>query len=413
MAAHDLPRSPLAPKTFPSVNQIRGAELRTYPAGFKYKGRDDLIIAVFEPGTQAAGVFTSSKAAAASVHWCRKALDQGASARALIVTAGNANAYTGAAGVSAIEEMTSALSEELNCEAEHIQIAQTGVIGQPFPADKFISAYKEALKSPSASFEQAARAIATTDTFPKAAMRTCEIEGVSVTLSGVAKGSGMIAPDMATMLGFVMTDAKLPGHILQKLLKRAVDRSFNAITVDGDTSTNDMVLAFATGVAGNPDFSDATDPRLEGFAQALEALCQDLAQQIVRDGEGASKFLSITVKGAKSEADAKTVAMTIANSPLVKTAVAGEDPNWGRIIMAVGKAPVELKVEHLKLHFGPHLVAEQGAVSAAYSEDQGADYFKQEELEFTIDLCDGEASFTVWTCDLTHGYISINADYRS
>ncbi|MGD8326805.1 MAG: bifunctional glutamate N-acetyltransferase/amino-acid acetyltransferase ArgJ [Sphingomonadales bacterium] len=413
MAAHDLPRSPLAPKTFPSVDEIRGVGLRSYAAGFKYKGRDDLLIAVFEPGTQAAGVFTSSKAAAASVHWCKKTLEQGTSARALIVTAGNANAYTGAAGESAITEMVAALTAELKCEAGQVLIAQTGVIGQPFPADKFISACRPALASPTASFEQAARAIATTDTFPKAAMKICEIDGVSVTLSGIAKGSGMIAPDMATMLGFVMTDAQLPSLVLQQLLKRAVDHSFNAITVDGDTSTNDMVLAFATGAAGNPDISDAADPRLEGFAKALEALCQDLAQQIVRDGEGASKFLSITVQGAKSEADAKAVAMTIANSPLIKTAVAGEDPNWGRIIMGVGKAPVDLNVDQLKLYFGPKLVAEQGAVCADYSEDWGVHYFKQAELEFTIDLCDGEAAFTVWTCDLTHGYISINADYRS
>lgn len=409
MAGHDLPVSPLAPKAFPSITGIRGVDLRVMAAGFKYKGRDDLLIALFDEGTTVAGVFTSSKAAAASISWDKDALADG-EARALIVTAGNANAYTGGEGRTSVVNMADALSQTLGCTPQHIQIAQTGVIGQLFPTDIFLSTYENTLATPAASFEQAAKAIATTDTFPKAAVRTCEISGVPVTLAGIAKGSGMIAPNMATMLGFVMTDAKLPNDVLQSALKEAVDTSFNAITVDGDTSTNDMVLAFATSAAENPNVSEA---ELADFQAALIALCQDLAQQIVRDGEGASKFISIKVQGAKDVAEAKAVGTTIANSPLVKTAIAGEDPNWGRIIMAVGNAPVALDIEKIRLYFGDKLVSENGAVHPAYEEEWGVVYFKNAELDFTVDLGQGDADFTIWTCDLTHGYISINADYRS
>lgn len=409
MAGHNLPISPLAPKTFPKVHGIRGVELHTKEVGFKYQGRDDLLIALFQPGTTVAGVFTSSKAAAASVDWCKQALS-GGEARALVVTAGNANAYTGQGGQEAVVDMARALSGALDCAPEHIHIAQTGVIGQPFPVGAFLNSYKDALAAPAVGFEQAAQAIATTDTFPKASTYMCEIDGEKVTLAGIAKGSGMIAPNMATMLGFIMTDAKLPADQLQNMLKEAVDHSFNAITVDGDTSTNDMALAFATGAADN---GTVPADQLGGFKDALQSLCQDLAQQIVRDGEGASKFISIKVQGAGTTANAKAVGASIANSPLVKTAIAGEDPNWGRIIMAIGNAPVDLDVDEVRLYFGDMLVAEKGAVHPAYEEEWGSAYFKNAELSLTLDLGQGDAEFTIWTCDLTHGYISINADYRS
>jgi len=409
MAGHDLPISPLAPGIFPKIGGIRGVELYTKEAGFKYQGRDDLLIALFQPGTTVAGVFTSSKAAAASVGWCKQSVSEG-EARALVVTAGNANAYTGQGGEEAVVTMAGALSSKLGCAPEYIQIAQTGVIGQPFPVDVFLDSYQQALAAPAVGFEQAAKAIATTDTFPKASTYMCEVGGVKVTLAGIAKGSGMIAPNMATMLGFIMTDVKLPAETLQSMLKEAVDHSFNAITVDGDTSTNDMVLIFATGAAAHMSVSAE---ELSAFKDALQALCQDLAQQIVRDGEGASKFISIKVQGAGNGAEAKAVAASIANSPLVKTAIAGEDPNWGRIIMAVGNAPVDLDIEKVRLYFGDMLVAENGAVHPAYEEERGSAYFKNAELDITLDLGQGAAEFTVWTCDLTHGYISINADYRS
>jgi glutamate N-acetyltransferase/amino-acid N-acetyltransferase len=406
--------SPLAPANLPDLPSIDGVRLGALASGVRYQGRSDLMLAEFVPGTSVAGMLTKSLTAAAPVDWCREALP-GGRARALIVNSGNANAFTGAAGVSAVSRTVDAASALLGCQREQVFVSSTGVIGEPLPLVKIINVLPglHAGISPN-GWSDAAHAIMTTDTFAKLATRTAVIDGRPVTLNGIAKGSGMIAPDMATMLAYVVTDAALPAPLMQAMLKSSVDRSFNAITVDSDTSTSDTVLLFATAkVPVEPAPAGLRDRRLKGFRDALDSLCLDLAHQIVRDGEGASKFVSITVTGAASARAARRIGFAVANSPLVKTAIAGSDPNWGRIVMAVGKAGEKADRDKLKIKIGPTLITEGGMVRPDYDEAPVADYMRGQDIAFEIDVGVGRGRATVWTCDLTHGYIDINADYRS
>ena len=395
---------------------IAGVHLATAQAGIKYQGRTDLLLAVFEPAARVAGVFTRSRCAAAPVDWCRAILAAG-KASALVVNSGNANAFTGMKGRNAAKASAEAAARAVGCRPEEVFLASTGVIGEPLDPAPFTAHLAEmAERAAPEGFLDAARAMMTTDTFAKVATRTARIGGKSVTLNGIAKGSGMIAPDMATMLAFVFTDAGIGQEPLQKSLAKAVRGSFNAITVDGDTSTSDTVLLFATGAAGSRGVPEITEPggrALSGFQGALDDLCRDLAQQIVKDGEGASKFAEITVSGAVSAASAKKIALSVANSPLVKTALAGEDANWGRVVMAVGKAGEPADRDRLSIHFGPYRVAFKGERDADYSEAQMSRYMKGAEITIGIDLGLKRGKATVWTCDLTRGYIAINADYRS
>ncbi len=412
----DLVISPLAPARFPEMPMVPGVRLATAATGLKYTGRDDLFIAAFDDDATMAGVFTTSATAAAPVLWCQEILSLG-KARALVCNAGNANAFTGAAGHRTVKETAAALADAIGCAPEEIFVASTGVIGEPFDAGVLTRHFSEMFAHPSASWEEAARAIMTTDTFPKGAFARARLQGKDVTICGIAKGSGMIAPNMATMLAFLFTDAALPAPLLQALLKRAVDESFNCITVDGDTSTNDTVLLAATGKAGNDasllESLQASDPALTAFAEALNTVCGDLARQIVRDGEGAEKFVTVRVSGAPDDDGAKRIAMSIANSPLVKTAIAGEDPNWGRIVMAVGKAGVPVRQEEIAISIGGIRITENGAVVPGYDETPVAEHMKGREIDIAVAVGTGPGKATVWTCDLTHRYIDINADYRS
>jgi glutamate N-acetyltransferase/amino-acid N-acetyltransferase len=408
-----IARSPLAPEMFPDLPPISGVEMTATNAAIKYKDRPDLLLMAFQPGTVAAGVFTKSLCPSAPVDWCRQHL-MGGEARAVIVNAGNANAFTGEAGAAACEEVVAAVADALACRPSRVFAASTGVIGEVLPATKItshIAAMAGALKAD--AWADAAAAIMTTDTFPKAATRSAEIAGTPVTINGIAKGSGMIAPDMATMLSFIATDAALPADVLQACLSAATEVSFNRTTVDSDTSTSDTVMAFATGAAGNAAVSDADAPELADFRDALMDLCVDLAQQVVRDGEGATKFITVAVSGAEHDAAAKRTALAIANSPLVKTAIAGEDANWGRIVMAVGKAGERAERDKLAIRIGGVDVAKDGAAVAGFDEAPVAAHMKGAEIDIEVDLNLGEGAAVVWTCDLTHGYISINADYRS
>ena len=406
--------SPLAPAQLPNLPPIDGVRLGALASGVRYQGRTDLMLAEFDPGTSVAGVLTKSLTAAAPVEWCREALPAGR-ARALIVNSGNANAFTGAAGVGAMSRTVDAAAAMLGCDREQVFVSSTGVIGEPLPLEKIIESLPRLRTDLSPNgWSNAAHAIMTTDTFAKLATRSATIDGRSVTVNGIAKGSGMIAPDMATMLGYVVTDAALPAPLMQTMLKSSVDRSFNAITVDSDTSTSDTVLLFATGkVPVEPAPTELRDRRLKGFREALDAVCLDLAHQIVCDGEGASKFVSITVTGAASARAARRIGFAVANSPLVKTAIAGSDPNWGRIVMAVGKAGEKADRDKLKIKIGPTVITEGGMVRPDYDEAPVADYMRGQEITFDIDVGVGRGRATVWTCDLTHGYIDINADYRS
>jgi glutamate N-acetyltransferase/amino-acid N-acetyltransferase len=412
----DLPVSPLAPERFPDMPAIPGVRLATCATGVKYKGRDDLLLALLAPDTAIAGVLTTSRTASAPVLWCRRQLAHGR-ARAIIVNAGNANAFTGRAGAETVRETVSAAARHAACAPEEIFVASTGVIGEPLDARlltrHFDALFARAGSDSPAGWEAAARAIMTTDTFPKGATAQAEIGGVTVRLCGIAKGSGMIAPNMATMLAFLFTDARLPAPVLQEMLAAAADRTFNCITVDGDTSTSDTVLLAATGQAENPVPERADAPQLSAFREALEDVCRDLATQIVRDGEGAEKFVTIRVRGAGHDAAARQIAMSIANSPLVKTAIAGEDPNWGRIVMAVGKAGVDVAQEDLVIRIGGILVARDGAVAPGYDEAPVAAHMKGRYIDIEVEVGSGSGAATVWTCDLTHRYIDINADYRS
>ncbi|MGV6872914.1 bifunctional glutamate N-acetyltransferase/amino-acid acetyltransferase ArgJ [Pseudochelatococcus sp. B33] len=408
--------SPLAPKSYPDLPPVAGVRFATAAAGIRYKGRTDVLLALFDPGTAVAGVFTRSRCPSAPVDWCRANLAQGA-ARALVVNSGNANAFTGRKGREATA-LTAKLAAGVagSSEAE-VFLASTGVIGEPLDATKFGNVLADCAKAATeGGWLDAARAIMTTDTFPKVATRTATIGGVPVTVNGFAKGAGMIAPDMATMLAFVFTDAPLTPAALQGLLSRGVQGSFNAVTVDSDTSTSDTLLAFATGAAaarGAPRIETAGDRRLSGFRSALNSLLVDLAQQVARDGEGARKFITVKVEGAVSAASAKRVALSIANSPLVKTAVAGEDANWGRVVMAVGKAGEPADRDRLSISFGDIRVAHEGERDPAYDEEQVSAYMRGDAITITADLGLGRGAATVWTCDLTKEYVAINGDYRS
>ncbi|MCA0908174.1 bifunctional glutamate N-acetyltransferase/amino-acid acetyltransferase ArgJ [Ruegeria marisrubri] len=401
--------SPLAPASFPELPAIDGVRFATVEAGVRYQGRTDVMLAVLDPGTSVAGVFTRSATRAAPVLDCQKKIGGPSDGpAAILVNSGNANAFTGHYGQTSVAEVTQAVSKATGVPVERVFTSSTGVIGEPLPHDRIISQL-EALKSGLSrhAIEDAARAIMTTDTFPKGASAQVEIGCKTVSIAGIAKGSGMIAPDMATMLVYIFTDARVEQSALQEMLSAQTDRTFNCITVDGDTSTSDTLLLCATGASGVDATGDAA------FAQALETVMLDLAQQVVRDGEGATKFVEIRVTGAASDADAKTHGLAIANSPLVKTAIAGEDPNWGRIVMAIGKSGAAADRDKLSISFGDILVAENGWVSPDYREEDAAEYMKGQDLVIAVDLGLGGGKSTVWTCDLTHGYIEINADYRS
>ncbi|UEM21833.1 bifunctional glutamate N-acetyltransferase/amino-acid acetyltransferase ArgJ [Skermanella mucosa] len=405
--------SPLAPGDFPWMPAIPGVRLATTNCGIRYQGRDDLMVALLDPGTTVAGVVTRSLTASAPVHWCKKNL-AGGGARAIVVNSGNSNAFTGKAGEAFVQATVEAAATLAGCEPGEVFVASTGVIGQPIPAD----AIARHLPGLANSFDAdgwfpAAKAIMTTDTFAKGVTRTARIGDTAVTINGFAKGSGMIAPDMATMLGFIFTDAAIAAPVLQKLLAEANERSFNCITVDGDTSTSDTVLLCATGQAGNKPVTKAGDKALADFKAQLNALMVDLAQQIVRDGEGVTKFVTVRVEGAASDKAAKRIALSIANSPLVKTAIAGEDANWGRIVMAVGKAGEKADRDKLRISAGGVLIAADGMEVPGYDETPVVEHMKGRYIDFLVELGIGSGAATVWTCDLTHGYIDINGSYRS
>ena len=407
-----LTRSPLAPETVPDIPAIAGVSLASTRAYGRYGDRADLMLMVLEEGTTSAGVFTRSACPSAPVEWCRRHV--GRNARAVLVNAGNANAFTGANGRDSVERSARAAAEAIGCLPEEVMLASTGVIGEPLDAGPIESALADLAKNAAPSrWADAAAAIMTTDTFSKLAVRYAMIDGTPITLAGIAKGSGMIAPDMATMLSFVVTDASLDAAVLQECLEGSVDRTFNAITVDSDTSTSDTLMAFATNQAANVSIEGADDPRLIAFRDALTELCLDLALQVVRDGEGASKLIEIRVTGAATDASAKRIGLSVANSPLVKTAIAGEDANWGRVVMAVGKAGEPADRDRLTIRFGDVSVATNGQRDPEYSEEVVSGIMRRAEIALGIDLGLGKGEATVWTCDLTHGYISINGDYRS
>jgi glutamate N-acetyltransferase/amino-acid N-acetyltransferase len=392
---------------------LAGVRLAAAQAGVRYRPRTDVCLIELAPGSRVAGVFTRSLTAAAPVELCRAHLT-GGRVRGILVNSGNANAFTGRAGLAAVERCADALAERLDCRRREIFVASTGVIGEPLP-DERIRAVLEALAAAAApdGWSAAARAIMTTDTFPKLATRTALIDGVEVRLNGIAKGSGMIAPDMATMLAFVATDATLPAPVLQAMLQHATDRSFNCITVDSDTSTSDTLLLCATGQVRHARIAGAADRRLGDFRAQLEALLVDLACQVVRDGEGARKFITVNVSGAATKRAARRIALAIANSPLVKTAIAGADANWGRIVMAVGKAGERADRDRLSIAIGGTVIAEAGQRRDHYDEAPVAAHMKGAEIDIAVDVGIGRGAARVWTCDLTHGYIDINADYRS
>jgi len=406
--------SPLAPKSFPKLPPLAGLRLATIAAGVRYKDRTDVLMALLASGTQVAGVFTTSKTASAPVLWCRDKL-KGGEARVLVVNSGNANAFTGKAGQDGVREIAAAAAAVTGCRAQDVFMASTGVIGEPLPAEKITKVLARlAAEGAPANWRAAADAIMTTDTYPKAATATAMIDGVKVTINGIAKGSGMIAPDMATMLSFVFTDANLPASVLQECLSAGVAGSFNSITVDSDTSTSDTLLLFATGKGGrHTAIAKASDKKLTDFRRSLEAVLLDLALQVVRDGEGAQKLIRIDVTGAENDRAAKRVALSIANSPLVKTAIAGNDANWGRVVMAVGKSGEAADRDRLKIAFGGHVVAEKGMRAAKYNEATATKAVMGREVEIAVDLGLGKGAARVWTCDLTHGYIDINGSYRS
>lgn len=404
--------SPFAPPQFPALPAVAGVEIGAVYAGLRYKpGRNDVLLVRLAPGTTMAGVFTQSLTASAAVLRSREAmLASGGSARALVVAAGNSIAGTGEQGDVACRAVMDAVARRAGCMPDEVQFGATGVIGEPFPTERLVEALPGCTVG---DWEVAARTIATTDTYPKGACRTATIHGTPVTLVGIVKGSGMVAPNMATMLGYIFTDARLTHAVLQPCLSRACDKSFNCITVDSDTSTSDTILAFATGAAGNAAVAAADDPALADFCAALDALCLDLAHQVVKDGEGAQKFIVIRVTGAATDADARMLGMAIANSPLVKTAIAGGDANWGRIVMAVGKAGPAIDPDNLSVRFGGIEICARSQRVDGYDEAPVAAHLAGREIDIAVDVGLGAGSATVYTCDLTHGYIAINADYRS
>jgi len=403
--------SPLA-TPFPVLPPIAGVRTATVRAGYKAWDRHDLTLVLLDEGTAVAGVTTQSRCPSPEVEWCRAALPLGR-ARALVVNAGNSNAFTGHRGRAAVEAIAARVAAGIGCQPSDVFVASTGVIGVPLPIPTAEAGIDAALVAPEVEWAEVAAAISTTDTFPKGAVARAIVDGRTVTIAGVIKGSGMIAPDMATMLGFLFTDAAVEPGFLQALLNDANGRSFSCITVDGDTSTSDTVLAFATGKAGNAPLAAIEDAGADAFAAALNDVCLQLAQLVVKDGEGASKFIEVAVAGAESDRSAHRIALSIANSPLVKTAIAGEDANWGRIVMAVGKAGEPAERDKLAIRFGDTQVAAGGLAVEGYDEAPVAAHLKGQAVRIGVDLGLGEGRATVWTCDLTHGYISINADYRS
>ena len=406
--------SPLAPNSYPTLPPLAGVRMATGAAGLRYRDRADVLMVVMAPGTQVAGVLTKSRTAAAPVEWCRANLERG-SARALVVNSGNANAFTGRQGLEAVRDLAESTSAILDCPVQDVFLASTGVIGEPLPVAKITRILASLAESGAAGgWRGAAEAILTTDTYPKLATTSARIDGSKVTINGIAKGSGMIAPDMATMLGFVFTDASLPAPVLQEILAAGVQRSFNAITVDSDTSTSDTLLLFATGKgAHHPTISKASDRRLAEFRRKLDELLLNLALQVVRDGEGAQKLIRIDAIRAASDESARRIAFAIANSPLVKTAIAGGDANWGRIVMAVGKAGEPADRDKLKISFGDQVVAENGMRAEKYDEAAATRAVAGREVHIAVDLGLGRGNATVWTCDLTDGYVRINGSYRS
>lgn len=404
--------SPLAPASFPEMPPVAGLHMASAAAGIRYKGRDDVLMAVLPEAATIAGVFTTSAICGAPVDWNRQHLGQG-NARAIVINAGNANVFTGDAGAKATAETAAAASRALGCPEEQVFLASTGVIGERLDASKIAAVIPGLVKAESIGWEAAARAIGTTDTFPKGASAVARIGDTDVTIAGIAKGSGMIAPDMATMLSFVFTDAKLPAEVLQSALNRATASSFNCITVDSDTSTSDTVLLAATGTAEHPEIGEYNDANLSDFKDKLAAVLTDLAIQVVKDGEGAQKFITVRVKGAASNRSARKIGLSVANSPLVKTAIAGEDANWGRIAMAVGKSGERVQRDSLGISIGGVLVAKGGAAVEGFDEAPVAAHLKGTDIDVEVDIGIAWGSATVWTCDLTHAYIDINADYRS
>jgi glutamate N-acetyltransferase/amino-acid N-acetyltransferase len=405
--------SPLAPARFPVLAPIAGVRLAAFACGIRYTGRYDLMLVELAPGSTIAGVFTRSLTVGAPVVWCRECL-AGGTVRAIVANSGNSNVFTGRAGKELVEQTAATAATLLGCDPRQIFISSTGVIGEPPPADKIVGALPQLVPvlSPD-GWEVAARAILTTDTFPKGATATAAIDGVEVRLNGFAKGSGMIAPDMATMLAYVFTDAALPAAVLQPLLRASVDRSFNCMTVDGDTSTSDTVLLCATQQASHRPVTSPTDRRLNSLRRALDAVTVDLAQQVARDGEGAQKFVTIEVTGAATFRAARRIGLTIGNSPLVKTALSAGDPNWGRIVMAVGRAGEKMDPDRLAISIGGLPILANGGPVPGYDETPVAAHMSGREIMIVVDVGIGRGKATVWTCDLTHGYIDINASYRS
>jgi glutamate N-acetyltransferase/amino-acid N-acetyltransferase len=407
-----MTRSPLAPAAFPALPEIAGVTRRVARAQYKNWDRCDLTYVELAPGTTVAGVFTRNVCCSSEVELGREQV-KGGKGRALIVNAGNSNAFTGYRGREAVEAIMEQVAAHLGCDAKEVFVSSTGVIGVPLPKDKARAGVEAALAAEPCSWEAAAETIGTTDTFAKGSAASAIVDGRTVHVAGIVKGSGMIAPDMATMLGYIFTDAAVAPALLQDMLREATGGSFNAITVDSDTSTSDTVLLFATGQAEGATLTTRDDPGADALYAAIRAVALDLAHQVVRDGEGASKFIEIEVSGATSDDSAKRVALAIANSPLVKTAIAGEDANWGRVVMAVGKAGEPADRDRLAIRFGDHWVAKDGLPVDGYDEAPVAAHLKGQDIRIGADLGLGDGRATVWTCDLTHGYISINADYRS
>jgi glutamate N-acetyltransferase/amino-acid N-acetyltransferase len=406
--------SPLAPQTTPDMPEIAGVRLATAAAGIRYANRTDVLLAIFDKATSVAGVFTRSKCPSAPVEWCRVKL-KGKKARALVVNSGNANAFTGKTGRASTRLTAEIAARAVGCSINEVFLASTGVIGEPLDATKFNGVLDGLASGPmNGGFLDAAKAIMTTDTFPKVATASTSLGKTKVRINGIAKGAGMIAPDMATMLSFIFTDAPISAPVLQKLLKDCVADTFNAVTIDGDTSTSDTLLAFATGAArGAPKITRANDPRLKGFRKAFEMVLADLAEQVARDGEGARKLVEIKIEGAVSKSSARRIAMSIANSPLVKTAIAGEDANWGRVVMAVGKAGEPANRDKLSIWFNGIRVAHRGARDPGYDEAKVSAAMKNPRIEVKVALGLGSGKDRVLTCDLTKEYVAINGDYRS
>lgn len=408
--------SPLAPKKYVRLPPLEGMRIATAEAGIKYRNRTDLLLMLFDEGTEVAGVFTRSRCPSAPVDFCRQNL-AGGKARALVVNSGNANAFTGRKGRETTSTTAAAAAGAAGCDAGEVFLASTGVIGEPLDAGRFTHLLADmAKRAEPGRWDEAGRAIMTTDTYPKYATATVRLGEAMATINGIAKGAGMIAPDMATMLSFVATDAPIAAPVLQAMLSAGVKGSFNSVTVDSDTSTSDTLLLFATGAAesrGAPRITDAKDPRLTPFRRALNRILKDLALQVVRDGEGARRQVEVTVTGARSARSAKRIALSIANSPLVKTAIAGEDANWGRVVMAVGKAGEPADRDRLSVWFGDIRVAREGERDPDYSEAEASAYMQRDEIAIRADIGLGRGRATVWTCDLTKAYVEINGDYRS